>query len=72
MAKKVIAAVAAGNVTPGDLAELAAAVLQADERTRLALQVQAGGKHAARRALELAALVLADAAVDVARDGGAG
>lgn len=40
---------------------LASAVLDA-EPVRLALEVQAGGPHAARRAIELAALILAKAA----------
>jgi hypothetical protein len=58
----VIAAVSSGAVGPELLAELADAVLEVDE-VRLALEVRAGGVHAVRRALELAALVLAAGAV---------
>jgi hypothetical protein len=58
IAQRVIAAVANGAVAPELLAELANAVLDIDE-VRLALEVRAGGPHAVRRALELAALVLA-------------
>lgn len=45
---------------------LADAVLD-DERVRLALEVREGGPHSVRRAIELAALVLADAAAVEAR-----
>ena len=58
-----VAAVGTGAVTPALLAELADAVLDIDE-VRLASEVRAGGPHAVRRALELAALLLARALAD--------
>ncbi len=55
------------------IAALADAVLaNADERVRLALEVRAGGPHAVRRAIELAALVLASGVIaDIAAGKGA-
>ena len=47
-----------GTVSRAVIDGLAAAVLDRDE-VRLALAVRAGGEHAIRRAIELAALVLA-------------
>jgi len=60
-ARAVIAAIANGAVGSDLLAALADAVLDVDA-VRLALEVRAGGPHALRRAIELAALVLASAA----------
>ena len=47
-----------GVVSEAMMSELAEAVLS-HEATRLALKVRAGGPHAMRRAIELAALVMA-------------
>jgi len=58
LARNVIERVASGSVTAGEIDALAAAVLD-DELVRLALAVRAGGPHATRRAIELAALILA-------------
>lgn len=58
VARRVVAAVAGGAIPPELLAELADVVLDA-EPVRLALEVRAGGPHALRRALELAALIAA-------------
>jgi len=52
--------VGSGAVDHKLIAELADAILDIDE-VRLALEVRAGGPHAVRRALELAALLLARA-----------
>jgi hypothetical protein len=69
IAQRVIAAVSSGAVACELLGELADAVLDVDE-VRLAVEVRAGGPHAVRRALELAALLLARA-VEVAPEGDA-
>ena len=61
IAQRVIAAVSSGAVEPELLAQLADAVLDVDA-VRLALEVRAGGVHAVRRAIELAAIVLAASA----------
>ena len=64
-AQRLIVAVASGTIDGDVLRTLADAVLN-DERVRLAREVTEGGPHATRRAIELAALILADAsAVDV-------
>ena len=52
--------VGSGEVNGDALRLLADAVLD-DERVKLALEVREGGPHAVRRAIELAALILADA-----------
>ena len=56
-----LASVVSGSVTTEVLQTLADAVLL-DERVRLANEVRAGGPDALRRAIELAALLMADAA----------
>jgi len=60
-ARALVANVVAGRVTQSDLDALADAVLN-EERAQLALEVRAGGPDAVRRAIELAALVLAASA----------
>ena len=55
-----LACVVLTQISAANALALADAVL-ADERVRLALEVREGGPHAVRRAIELAALVLADA-----------
>lgn len=59
-AKRVIETLASGRTDRSAIEGLADAVLN-DERVRLALEVREGGPHAVRRAIELAALILADA-----------
>lgn len=59
-AKRVIETLASGDTHRDAIEGLADAVLN-DERVRLALEVREGGPHAVRRAIELAALILADA-----------
>jgi len=59
-AKRVIEALASGHTERSTIEALADAVLN-DERVLLALEVREGGPHAMRRAIELAALILADA-----------
>jgi hypothetical protein len=56
-----LAAVVTGGVTTEALHALADAVML-DERVQLANEVRAGGPDALRRAIELAALLLAGAA----------
>ena len=58
-------AIASGAVDADALRALADAVLDV-EVVRLALEVRAGGPHAVRRAVELAAMVLAAAAEECA------
>ena len=60
-ASQMLAAVVTGGVTTEALHALADAVML-DERVQLASEVRAGGPDALRRAIELAALLLAGAA----------
>jgi hypothetical protein len=60
-ASQMLAAVVTGGVTTEALHALADAVML-DERVQLANEVRAGGPDALRRAIELAALLLAGAA----------
>jgi len=62
----VLAGVAARSLTVAHLSALADAVLET-EAVRLATDVRAGGQFAVRRAIELAALVLAADHAEVLR-----
>ena len=55
-----LVSIASGRVSPDALQALADAVID-DERLRLAMEIRGGGPDALRKAIELAALVLADA-----------
>ena len=74
-ARRVLSGVIEGEVTVAALNELALAVLAVAatapaEQVRLALEVREGGVHAVRRAIELAAVVLAASATDGAAANG--
>ena len=69
LAQEMIASVGGGEARPELVEALAAAVLAAaGEAVRLALEVQAGGPHAVRRAIELAALVLKRRSAELASE----